>query len=203
MSNGLVTTGDNAGPSAATGAWVGGMFGLLAGVALLFVPGAGPLIVLGPLAAAAVGAAEAHGGEDEAALAQQIPSESGSTDVQRHDAYRGPTDRIRPIEQLWEGMRVVDADGKEIGTVKLVKLGDPDAIPTQGQDLGGHEPDVGPPFAARLLRLCFIKVGRKGLFSGDVCADVTEIERVEGSTVHLAVPEDALLPAGELKRSAG
>jgi hypothetical protein len=34
------------------------MFGLLAGTALLFVPGAGPLIVLGPLAAAAVGAAE-------------------------------------------------------------------------------------------------------------------------------------------------
>ncbi len=48
--NGLVTTGDIAGPSAATGAWVGGMFGLLAGTALLFVPGAGPLIVLGPLA---------------------------------------------------------------------------------------------------------------------------------------------------------
>jgi len=30
-----------------------------------------------------------------------------------------------------------------------------------------------------------------------------EIERVEGSTVHLAVPVDALLPAGELARSAG
>jgi hypothetical protein len=56
--DGLVTTGDIAGPSAATGAWVGGLFGLLAGTALLFVPGAGPLIVLGPLAAAAVGAAE-------------------------------------------------------------------------------------------------------------------------------------------------
>jgi hypothetical protein len=237
--NGLVTTGDIAGPSAATGAWVGGMFGLLAGVALLFVPGAGPLIVLGPLAAAAVGAAEGaligggvgavlghfvskkhipkyeglvqagsylvvvQGGEDEVARAQQILSESGSTDVQRHDAYRGPTDRIGPIEQVWEGMRVVDADGKEIGKVKFVKLGDPDAITTQGQDLGGHEPDVGPPFAARLLRLGFIRVGRKGLFSGDVYADATEIERVEGSTVHLAVPEDALLPAGELGRSAG
>ena len=53
--NGYVTTGDIAGPSAATGAWVGGLFGLLAGSALLFVPGAGPLLVLGPLAAAAVG----------------------------------------------------------------------------------------------------------------------------------------------------
>jgi hypothetical protein len=152
------------------------MFGLLAGTALLFVPGAGPLIVLGPLAATAVGAAEVHGGEDEVARAQQILSESGSTDVQRHDACRGPTDRIGPIEQLWEGMRVVDADDKEIGKVKLVKLGDPDAITTQGQDLGGHEPDVGPPFAARLLRLGFIGVGRRGLFRGDVCADACRPE---------------------------
>jgi hypothetical protein len=100
-------------------------------------------------------------------------------------------------------MRVVDADGKEIGKVKLVKLADPDAITTQGQDLGGDEPDVGSPFAARPLRLGFIRVGRKGLFTGDVYANVTEIERVEDSTVHLAVPEDALLQAGELARSAG
>jgi hypothetical protein len=56
--NGVVTAGDIAGPSAATGAWVGGLFGVLSGLALLFIPGAGPLIVLGPLAAGAVGAAE-------------------------------------------------------------------------------------------------------------------------------------------------
>jgi hypothetical protein len=56
--NGFVTTGSIAGQSAAAGAWIGGVFGLLMGTALLFVPGVGPLIVLGPLAAAAVGAAE-------------------------------------------------------------------------------------------------------------------------------------------------
>jgi heat induced stress protein YflT len=56
--NGFVTTGSIAGQSAATGAWIGGVFGLLTGTALLFVPAAGPVIVLGPLAAAAVGAAE-------------------------------------------------------------------------------------------------------------------------------------------------
>src|SRR4051812_20102003 len=56
--NGFVTTGSIAGQSAAAGAWIGGVFGLLMGTALLFVPGAGPLIVLGPLAAAAVGAAQ-------------------------------------------------------------------------------------------------------------------------------------------------
>lgn len=56
--NGFVTIGSIAGQSAAAGAWIGGVFGLLMGTALLFVPGVGPLIVLGPLAAAAVGAAE-------------------------------------------------------------------------------------------------------------------------------------------------
>jgi hypothetical protein len=55
---GFVTAGDIAGPSAATGAWVGGLFGLLSGTALLFIPGSGPLIVLGPLATAAIGAAQ-------------------------------------------------------------------------------------------------------------------------------------------------
>jgi hypothetical protein len=56
--NGFVTTGDVAKRGATVGAWVGGLFGLLAGAAVLFVPGAGPLVVLGPLASGAVGAAE-------------------------------------------------------------------------------------------------------------------------------------------------
>jgi hypothetical protein len=56
--NGFVTTGEIAGSAAATGGWVGGLVGLLAGMALLFVPAAGPLVVLGPLAGAAVGAAQ-------------------------------------------------------------------------------------------------------------------------------------------------
>jgi hypothetical protein len=56
--NGFITTGDVAKTSAKIGAWVGGLFGLFTGAAVLFVPVVGPLVVLGPLAAAAVGAAE-------------------------------------------------------------------------------------------------------------------------------------------------
>ncbi|WP_042374798.1 general stress protein [Streptacidiphilus neutrinimicus] len=56
--HGFVTTGDVAKTGAKTGAWVGGLFGVLTGAALLFIPGVGPLIVLGPLAAGAVSAAE-------------------------------------------------------------------------------------------------------------------------------------------------
>lgn len=55
--SGYVTLGD-IGPSAAGGARVGGLFGLLAGSAFLFIPGAGPQIVLGPLAGAAIGAGQ-------------------------------------------------------------------------------------------------------------------------------------------------
>jgi hypothetical protein len=44
--------------SARTGAWVGGIFGLLAGAAFLWVPGFGPLVVAGSLTAALLGGVE-------------------------------------------------------------------------------------------------------------------------------------------------
>lgn len=56
--HGFVTTGDVAKAGAKGGAWVGGLFGVLTGAALLFVPGVGALVVLGPLAAGALAAAE-------------------------------------------------------------------------------------------------------------------------------------------------
>jgi hypothetical protein len=56
--NGFVSAGDVAKSSATMGAWVGGLFGLLTGFAALFIPGVGPVLVLGPLAATAIGAAE-------------------------------------------------------------------------------------------------------------------------------------------------
>jgi hypothetical protein len=232
--NGFVTTGDIAGPAAATGAWVGGLFGLLGGTALLFIPGAGPLLVLGPLAGAAVGAAEgalfggavgatlghfvakehlpkyertiaagsylvvAHGLEDDVTRARQLLTDTGATDVQRHDDHRGSVnDRIGPIEQVHEGMRVVDTDRDKVGTVVLVKMGDPEAVTTQGQDTGLEEPHLPPPFVDRLQRIGFLKVDRKGLFTRDVYVAATEIDRVDNDTVVLSVPQQMLLSAVE------
>jgi hypothetical protein len=225
--NGFVTTGDIAGPSAATGAWVGGLFGLLAGTALLFIPGAGALVVLGPLAAAAVGAAEGaliagtvgavlghfvaqkhlpkyeqlvragsylvvvQGTEVEVARAHQALIDAGSTDVQRHDEYRGS--RIGPITQVREGMPVVDASGEHIGTVDFVKLGDPEAVTAQGEEPEGSEPHIVGELRDRLLRLGFIKIDRKGLLRADAYAAADEIDRVQDGTVHLLVPDKALL----------
>jgi hypothetical protein len=56
--SGFVTTGDVAKSGAGIGAWTGGIFGLLVGAAFLWVPGAGPIIVAGPLAAALLGGIE-------------------------------------------------------------------------------------------------------------------------------------------------
>ncbi|HEX3604833.1 MAG TPA: general stress protein [Candidatus Dormibacteraeota bacterium] len=55
--HGFVTAKDLAKEGATFGAWVGGLFGLLTGAAMFFLPG-GPLFVLGPLAYTAIGAAE-------------------------------------------------------------------------------------------------------------------------------------------------
>jgi hypothetical protein len=56
--HGFITTGDVAKVGAGTGAWVGGLFGLLTGVALVFVPAVGPLLVAGPFAASLLGGVE-------------------------------------------------------------------------------------------------------------------------------------------------
>ena len=225
--NGYVTTGDIAGPSAATGAWVGGLFGLLVGSALLFPPAAGPLIVLGPLAAAASGAVQGavvaggigaivghfvakrhipkyerlvragsylvvvHGTEQDVARAQQVLTDAGGNDVQRHDDYRGSS--IGPISQVTEGMRVFDADGKEIGKVEFVKLGDPEAITTLGEEADNDEPRVPGELGERLLRLGFIKVDRKGFLKAAAYAAADEIDRVQDGAVYLTVTDKAML----------
>ncbi len=53
---GFINVGNGAKGSAGAGAWFGGIFGLLMGGAFLLVPGFGPVIVAGSLAAALLGA---------------------------------------------------------------------------------------------------------------------------------------------------
>ncbi len=56
--HGYVTACDVSKAGAKTGAWVGGIFGLLVGSAFLWVPGLGPVIIAGSLAAVLAGGAE-------------------------------------------------------------------------------------------------------------------------------------------------
>jgi hypothetical protein len=55
---GFATAGDCAKAGAKTGACFGGIFGLLVGAAFLILPGVGPIVVAGPLAAAIVAGLE-------------------------------------------------------------------------------------------------------------------------------------------------
>src|SRR5262249_8077058 len=52
---GFVSRGDYARAGAETGAWFGGLFGLLIGAGFLILPGLGPVVVAGPIAAAILG----------------------------------------------------------------------------------------------------------------------------------------------------
>jgi hypothetical protein len=53
-----VGAGEYAKVGAGTGAWFGGIFGLLVGAAVLVIPGLGPVVVAGPLAAALIAGVE-------------------------------------------------------------------------------------------------------------------------------------------------
>lgn len=56
--HGFITAGDIAKDGVGTGAWFGGLFGLLMGAAFIWLPGLGSLMVAGPFAAALLGGIE-------------------------------------------------------------------------------------------------------------------------------------------------
>jgi hypothetical protein len=115
-------------------------------------------------------------------------------------------DQARPIAQVIPGMTVLDSTGVEVGKVETVKMGDPEAVTTEGQDAGesegvvraladsifGAEPDVPGPLAARLLRLGYLKVDGKGLLEADRYVARDEIAEVADNTVRLNVRKDQL-----------
>src|SRR5258708_37557316 len=82
---GFVSARDFVGAGAGTGAWVGGLFGLLIGAAFLVLPGVGPVIVAGPLSAALLGGLEgalagaALGALSGALVSLGVPKEQAPT----------------------------------------------------------------------------------------------------------------------------
>ena len=100
------------------------------------------------------------------------------------------------------GDKVVDSTGKEIGKVKFVKMGDPDAATTEGQwgysegflGLWGNDYDIAqlPEQAqGQLMRVGFIHIDIP--WAHDKFAGAGMIDRVESNTVILNVPEANLL----------
>ena len=127
---------------------------------------------------------------------------SMSTDNTPEGAMDSDTVEGGPISKVMIGDTVVDSTGKEVGTVKFVKMGDPNAATIEGQvidspgflGLGGDSYDLGNlPEQARhqLLRVGFIHIDVS--WADDRFAGAGQIARVANNTVSLSVPEANLL----------
>jgi hypothetical protein len=117
------------------------------------------------------------------------------------------SDQQGPITGVREDMRVVDASGEEVGTVQEVSFGDPGAVMSEGQEVGGGTGGVaGVLFRGldggdglneadreRLLRLGYVRIDAKGLFSGSCYAAGDQVAAVEGDVVRLSVGKDQLV----------
>ena len=127
---------------------------------------------------------------------------SMSTDNTAEGEMYSDTIEGGPISQVMIGDSVVDSTGKEVGTVKFVKMGDPNAVTDEGQEdsdsgifgFAGDSYDMGNlPEQARhqLMRVGFIHINVS--WADDRFAGTSQIARVENNTVYLTVPEADLL----------
>lgn len=126
---------------------------------------------------------------------------SMSTDNTAEGKMYSDTVEGGPISQVQIDDRVVDSTGKEVGKVKFVKMGDPNAATTEGQwGYGEGLFGFGDPYdmselpeqaQGQLMRVGFIHIDIS--LARDRFAGAGQIARVEGNTVHLNVPEANLI----------
>jgi hypothetical protein len=127
---------------------------------------------------------------------------SMSTDNTAEGKMYSDTVEGGPISRAMIGDSVVDSTGNEVGTVKFVKMGDPNAVTDEGQEddrpgllgLSGNDYDMGNlPEQAReqLMRVGFIHINVP--LADDRFAGAGQIARVENNTVYLSVPQTNLI----------
>ena len=127
---------------------------------------------------------------------------SMSTDNTAEGEMYADTVEGGPISMVMIGDSVVDSTGKEVGTVKFVKMGDPSAATDAGQEdnspgflgLDGDDYDMGNlPEQARdqLMRVGFIHIDVS--WADDRFAGAGQIARVENNTVYLSIPDANLI----------
>jgi hypothetical protein len=109
-----------------------------------------------------------------------------------------------PLAAVRAGMRVVDTRGNPVGVVEQVRMGDPQAVTSQGQApaaysslldratslFTGAEPDVPEELADRLLRLGYLKIDGPTLLERDRYVAADRVAGVEEETVTLSIPEE-------------
>jgi hypothetical protein len=114
---------------------------------------------------------------------------------------------MRAIELVREGMVVNDPDGRPIGTVELVRMGDPEAASDRGNEPTGRsfldgiaiafgardEPNVPAELRDELQRVGFVKVASLGPRQRNWYARSDQIARVAQRTVTLGAPPADLI----------
>lgn len=101
----------------------------------------------------------------------------------------GFEDTPRVITLVREGMHAVDVDGRKVGTVKEVHLGDPGAVTPEGQEY-----EDGPPASAAhwLGRTGYVRLHK--VLGGDAWASADDLASVDDDEVlHLSVDEKHLV----------
>jgi hypothetical protein len=112
-----------------------------------------------------------------------------------------------PITYVREGQTVVDALGEEVGKVERVRMGDPSAVTTRGEErnepdtlidvfadaLFGLESNLPESTRSEFIRTGYIQIDGKGLFGRDYAASAAQIANVTGDRVTLTVDRDALV----------
>jgi hypothetical protein len=132
---------------------------------------------------------------------------SMSTDNTPAGKVLSETDGAGLIVNVQNDMNVVDAVGEHVGKVRRVKMGDPDAVTTRGQELRtplnwwddlaevfvGPPPEIGESIQKELVRVGFVQIDAKGPFNADYVVASFQIASVEGDTVTLTVDRDSLI----------
>ncbi len=109
------------------------------------------------------------------------------------------------IEQVAEGMSVIDNEGESLGKVEVVKMGDPEAVTTQGEELEkgglfqivatsifGAGIDLPKSLRDKLLRSGYIQIDGPHLLERDRFVAADKIASVSNGIVTLAVSKNQI-----------
>jgi hypothetical protein len=118
------------------------------------------------------------------------------------------SESMNPLNRIQPGMHVVDAAGKEVGKVEDIRMGDPEAATTEGNeprhgdtpmdlvaDALGHEaePDVPEPMRSRLIRDGYLKLDGPNLLAADRYVPARYVRGVADDRVQLSVGREDLI----------
>ena len=99
----------------------------------------------------------------------------------------GEASHPKLIDQVREGMTVVDVAEQELGTIAYVGRGERQEASTSTALEDEGEPDVPEPERSELLRSGFIKVEGPVLSNGDRYVKSDRIAAISGDTVRLTL----------------